>query len=59
MAFGGSGVFIVAANIVPRVMKDLVDFCLKGEFDKAREIHCAYYELFEALRLETNPMAVK
>jgi len=59
MSFGGSGVFAVAGNIVPEVMRDLVDYCLAGEFDKAREIHYAYYDLFEALRLETNPMAVK
>jgi len=59
MSFGGRGVFAVAGNIIPEVMRDLVDYCLRGEFDKAREIHYAYYELFEALRLETNPMAVK
>lgn len=59
LSFGGSGVFTVAGNIVPRVMRDLVDLCLKGKFDKAREIHFFYYELFEALRMETNPMAVK
>ncbi len=59
MSFGGSGVFTVAGNIVPGVMKDLVNFCLNGEFEKAREIHYSYYDLFEALRLETNPMAAK
>ena len=59
MSFGGSGVFAVAGTIVPEVMRDLVDYCLRGEFDKAREIHYAYYDLFEALRMETNPMAVK
>jgi len=59
MSFGGHGVFAVAANVVPGVMRRLVDHCLAGEFDKAREIHYAYYELFEALRMETNPMAVK
>lgn len=59
MSFGGQGVFAVAANVVPSVMREIVDHCQKGEFDKAREIHYAYYELFEALRLETNPMAVK
>jgi len=40
-------------------MRDLVDFCLSGEFEKAESLHYTYYELFEALRLETNPMAVK
>jgi 4-hydroxy-tetrahydrodipicolinate synthase len=59
MRFGGSGVFTVAGNIVPEVMRNLVDFCLRGEVENAEAIHYAYYEIFEALRLETNPMAVK
>lgn len=59
LSFGGSGVFTVAGNIIPEIMRDLVDHCLKGEFDKAEEIHHRYYSLFEALRMETNPMAVK
>ena len=59
ISFGGRGVFTVAGNILPRVMRDLVDFGLHGEKDKALELHVRYYELFEALRLETNPMAVK
>jgi 4-hydroxy-tetrahydrodipicolinate synthase len=59
MCYGGHGVFAVAANIVPAVMRKIVDHCMSGDFAKAREIHYEYYELFEALRLETNPMAVK
>ena len=59
LSFGGSGVFTVAGNIVPEVMRDLVIYCLKDEFKKAEEIHYAYYDLFEALRFETNPMAAK
>jgi 4-hydroxy-tetrahydrodipicolinate synthase len=59
MSFGGSGVFTVAGNIIPAVMRDIVDFSLRGEKDKARELHFGHYELFEALRFETNPMAVK
>ena len=59
LSFGGSGVFTVAGNIIPEIMRDLVDHCLKGEFDEAEEIHHKYYSLFEALRMETNPMAVK
>ncbi len=59
MSFGGRGVFTVAGNIIPAVMRDIVDFCLRGEAAKALELHVRYYELFEALRLETNPMAVK
>lgn len=59
LSFGGSGVFTVAGNIVPETMRDLVDYSLKGKFDIAEEIHHRYYSLFEALRMETNPMAVK
>jgi len=59
MSFGGSGVFTVAGNILPAVMRDLVDFFLQGKTEEARQLHFKYYELFEALRLETNPMAVK
>jgi len=59
MSFGGSGVFTVAGNVIPKVMKDIVNHSLEGEFSKAEELHHKYYELFEALRFETNPMAAK
>jgi len=59
MSFGGSGAFTVAGNIVPAVMRDIVDFALQGKTEEARELHFKHYELFEALRLETNPMAGK
>lgn len=59
LSFGGHGVFTVAGNIAPEIMKDLVSCCLNGKFKKAEKIHHAYYDLFEALRMETNPMAVK
>ena len=59
LSFGGKGVFTVVGNIIPKVIKDLVKYCLDGEFAKAEEMHCEYYDLFEALRMETNPMAAK
>lgn len=59
MAFGGSGMFSVTANILPGVMRELTDHSLAGRHEEARALHYAYYDLFAALRLETNPMAVK
>ncbi len=59
MAFGGSGMFSVTANVLPKVMRELTDHSLAGRHEEARAIHYAYYDLFAALRLETNPMAVK
>ena len=59
LSFGGRGVFTVAGNIIPGVMRDIVEFSLNGEKDKAERLHHLHYELFEALRFETNPMAAK
>ncbi|MBN1938898.1 MAG: 4-hydroxy-tetrahydrodipicolinate synthase [Candidatus Aminicenantes bacterium] len=59
LAFGGSGMFSVAANVVPKVMHDLAEHGLAGRHEEARALHYAYYDLFASLRLETNPMAVK
>ena len=59
VAAGGSGTFTVAGNIIPDVMKKMINFALNGEIDKANKIHLEYYSLFEALRFETNPMAAK
>jgi len=59
LCFGGRGNFAIAGNIVPGVMKDIYDYYTKGEEDKARELHYRYYTLFELLRSETNPIAVK
>jgi 4-hydroxy-tetrahydrodipicolinate synthase len=56
---GGSGTFTVAGNVIPGVMKDLVDKALAGLINEAMEIHHAYYSLFEACRFETNPMGAK
>lgn len=59
VCFGGSGSFTVSGNIVPKVMKDMLEFALAGDFEKAEKLHFEYYDLFEAIRFETNPMAAK
>jgi len=59
IAIGGAGTFTVAGNVIPEVMKDLTNFALSGEMKKAEKLHSEYYSLFEALRFESNPMAVK
>lgn len=59
LCFGGDGVFTVAGNLIPRQMAEIVDYCMDGESKMAEGIHHRYFELFEALRMETNPMAVK
>jgi 4-hydroxy-tetrahydrodipicolinate synthase len=59
LSFGGQGNFAVAGNVVPEVMKNIVNNFLEGNYDKARELHSTYYELFEMLRCETNPIPTK
>ena len=59
IAFGGAGTFTVAGNAIPDVMKNLVDLGLAGKMKEAEKIHFDYYELFEAFRFESNPMAAK
>ncbi len=59
LAMGGSGTFTVSGNIVPDVMGKIINYSVKGEADKAMQLHLDYFELFEACRFETNPMGAK
>jgi 4-hydroxy-tetrahydrodipicolinate synthase len=59
MAVGASGVISVAANIVPKLLVDLVDLASAGDFVAARELHFRLFPLFKALFVETNPIPVK
>ncbi len=59
IAFGGAGSFTVSGNVIPGVMKQMIDYALNGELDKAQKMHYEYYDVFEAMRWETNPMAAK
>jgi 4-hydroxy-tetrahydrodipicolinate synthase len=59
LCFGGHGNFAIAGNVVPDVMKKIYDYYTEGNKDKARELHFKYFTLFELLRAETNPIAVK
>jgi 4-hydroxy-tetrahydrodipicolinate synthase len=56
---GGAGTFTVAGNIIPEVMANMVNLIYEGKAEEAKEIHHHYFEVFDALRFETNPMAVK
>jgi len=59
VSFGGSGSFTVSGNIIPGAMKEMLELALAGNLKKAEKLHFEYYNLFEAIRFETNPMAAK
>ena len=56
---GGAGTFTVAGNIVPEIMAKMIDFIFAGKLKEAENIHHEYFEVFDSLRFETNPMAAK
>ena len=59
IALGGQGVVSVVANIAPRKTVTMVDAALKGDMEKARELHYELAPLVRAMFLETNPIPVK
>jgi len=59
IALGGKGVISVLSNILPREFVDMVNYALKGNFSKAREIHYRLYNLMKLMTVETNPIPIK
>ncbi len=59
MGLGAQGVISVASNVVPRMVKEMVDHTLAGEWEAARRLHFRMLPLFKNLFIETNPIPVK
>ncbi len=56
---GGNGVVSVAANLVPRLMKEMVHCALDKDFEKARSLENRLMPFFKACFVETNPIPIK
>jgi 4-hydroxy-tetrahydrodipicolinate synthase len=59
MAVGGKGVISTVANIAPREMSQVTEACLKGNWEKGRDLQFKLVPLIRAVFLETNPIPVK
>lgn len=59
MACGGDGIVSVAANEIPKQMKQLMEAVLKEDYEKARAIHYKYLPLMNVNFIESNPIPVK
>ncbi|MEW6067369.1 MAG: 4-hydroxy-tetrahydrodipicolinate synthase [Nitrospirota bacterium] len=59
LALGGKGVISVSANVMPKEVSIMCSLWLKGQYDKAREIHFKLEPLNAAMFIETNPIPVK
>jgi len=59
MALGGKGVISTVANIAPKEMSQVAEACLKGEWEKGRDLQFKLIPLIHAVFLETNPIPIK
>ncbi len=59
MALGGKGVISTVANIIPREMSQLAEACLKGNWEKGRELQLKLVPLIRSVFIETNPIPIK
>lgn len=59
LCLGGRGVISVAANIIPKAVRDLYAQTIKGNLRRANDLHRQWYDLFKTLFIETNPIPVK
>ncbi|MBC7108126.1 MAG: 4-hydroxy-tetrahydrodipicolinate synthase [Methanomassiliicoccales archaeon] len=59
MTLGAKGVVSVASNVVPSMVKSMVDHLLAGDWEEARKLHFKLLPLFKNLFIETNPIPVK
>ncbi len=59
MALGGKGVISTVANVAPKQTAQLTEACLKGDWEKGRELQFKLIPLIRSLFIETNPIPVK
>ncbi|HWC63189.1 MAG TPA: 4-hydroxy-tetrahydrodipicolinate synthase [Rhizomicrobium sp.] len=59
MAHGGHGCISVTANVAPKLCAEFQDACLRGAFDRARELQDRLMPLHDALFCEPSPAPVK
>lgn len=59
IALGGVGAISVVANLAPRLMHDIIDNAMNGDYEKARALHEAMLPLFNALFSDSSPIPLK
>lgn len=59
MALGGHGVISVCSNLVPGLVKQMVEALENQDYKQARELHFRLMPLFRDAFIETNPIPIK
>src|SRR5256886_5609772 len=59
MALGGKGVISTVAKVAPEETSQIPEACLKGNWEKGRELQFKLMPLIRSLFIETNPIPAK
>jgi 4-hydroxy-tetrahydrodipicolinate synthase len=59
LLLGGHGHISVAANVMPRQSRSIVEAALAGDFPTARDLYLKFAEFYRAIYFATNPIALK
>lgn len=59
MACGAMGTVSVTANVAPKLMSELINTCLKGDYTTAAKLHHNLLAINAAMFIETNPIPAK
>ena len=59
MAHGGHGCISVTANVAPKLCAEFQDACMRGNFDRARELQDRLMPLHDAMFCEPSPAPAK
>lgn len=59
MSIGARGVVSVVSNVLPRIVRDMVECALAGDFARAAELHYRLLPVMRAAFVESNPSPVK
>ena len=59
MALGGIGVISVLSNIAPKLVHDIAEAALSGDYKTASELQLKYLDVTNKLFIDVNPIPVK
>jgi len=59
MALGGGGVVSVVSNLMPAIVREMVNGALEGDFKRASDLHFRLLPVVRAAFIESNPSPIK
>lgn len=59
MSLGGDGVVSVISNLIPKDVKQMLNYTYTGDYIQARKMFYQHYDLLKAAFIESNPIPIK